>query len=68
MSNTVAIRRAFLEAADNLIKRRADSMNIVMCINAFEAAINTMMDEPMRLLLVTEDEARAIKEKAGIDP
>lgn len=64
----VAIRRAFLEAADNLIKRRADPMNIVMCINAFEAAINTMMDEPMRLLLVTEDEARVIKEKAGIDP
>lgn len=68
MSNKVATRRAFLEAADKLIKERSDAMNIVQCITAFEAAINTMTDEPMRLLLVTTDEAATIKAKTGIDP
>lgn len=67
MSSEVAVRRAFLEAADNLIKRRADAMNLVTCIQAFEAAINTIVDEPMRLMLVTEQEAALIEAKIGVE-
>lgn len=66
--NEVAIRRAFLVQADQLVKQRASPLNIVWTVSALEAAINTMVDEPMRLLLVTADEAVEIKEKAGIDP
>lgn len=68
MSSEVATRRAFLEAADKLVKQRSDAMNIVQCTAALEAVINTMMAEPMRLLLVTADEAVTIKAKTGIDP
>ncbi|GEM_PF-6755788 len=66
--NEVAIRRAFLVQADQLVKQRASPLSIVSTVSALEAAINTMVDEPMRLLLVTADEAAEIKEKAGIDP
>ncbi|MEJ5030071.1 hypothetical protein [Comamonas sp. MYb69] len=65
--NEVAIRRAFLLQADQLVKQFASPLNIVSTVSALEAAINTMVDEPMRLLLVTADEAVEMKEKAGID-
>lgn len=67
MSSEVAIRRAFLEAAGKLVKERSDALNIVACVAALEAAINTMTDEPMRLLLVTAQEAETIQKKTGID-
>lgn len=65
--NEVAIRRAFLVQADQLVKQRASPLNIVSTVSALEAAINSMVEEPMRLLLVTADEAARIKERAGID-
>lgn len=66
--NEIAIRRAFLVQADQLVKQHASAFSICATVAALEAAINTMMDEPMRLLLVTAEEAAEIKEKAGIDP
>ena len=66
MSSEVATRRAFLEQANKLVRELANPMNIVTCTAALEAAINTMTDEPMRLLLVTVDEAATIKAKTGI--
>lgn len=68
VSSAVATRRAFLIAADKLVKERANPMNIANAASTLEAAINTMTDEPMRLLLVTADEAAIIKAKTGIDP
>lgn len=68
MSSKVSTRRAFLVAANAMAKELPNAANIVLCTAALEAAINTMTDEPMRLLLVTADEAATIKAKTGIDP
>lgn len=59
MSSEVAIRRAFLDAAYKLVHAKSEAQNIIDCVLALEAAINTMTDEPMVLMLVTEAEAAA---------
>lgn len=63
----IAIRRQFLLQADRLVKQRASFLNVTATVAALEAVINTMVDEPIRLMLVTADEARTIVEKTGID-
>lgn len=66
MTHPIAIRREFLVQADKLVKERANPLNIVATTSALEAVINTMTNEPMRLLVVTAVEAKAIEEFTGI--
>ena len=65
--NEVATRRQFLESAQRLIRERANPANVVQVVADLEAAINTMTDEPMRLLLVTAPEAEQACKTLGIE-
>ena len=63
----IAIRRQFLVSAQKLIHERANPLNIAQVVADLEAAINTMTDEPMRLLLVTVPEAEQACKTMGVD-
>lgn len=63
----VAIRRELLVSVQKLVHERANSINIVQAVASLEAAINTMTDEPMRLLLVTKPEAEQACKVVGLD-
>lgn len=63
----VAARRKFLVSAQKLVHERPNPLNIVQVVADLETAINTMTDEPMRLLLVTKPEAEQACKTLGID-
>ena len=63
----VAIRRQFIESAQKLIHERNSPWNIVKVVADLEAAINTMVDEPMRVILLSKSEALEISKAIGVD-
>lgn len=65
--SAVAARRQFLVSAQKLVREFPNSQNIVQVVADLEAAINTMTDEPMRLLLLSRPEAEQACKTLDID-